>query len=158
METRRYAIRSLADITLQSDSDELMLREWTLALSWEDNAEQVVSTEQLSSAVLALINAMSDYSTDQRGDVGSWIRVAAVLSLGNITAHFAIQSSANTSPPFSQEVFDKFNSGLVKLLVEKLEPVRAAAARSWGSMKSAGVGNIWAWPEEDLVEVSLDEP
>lgn len=48
--------------------------------------------------------------------------------------------------------------GIVKLLVEKLEPVRAAAARCWGLLRAAGVSEVWVWPEGKVLDVELKEP
>lgn len=85
--------------------------------------------------------------------------MASLLALGDITTHLARHSlRAKVSQSFSQELYEKMMAGIVKLLAEKLEPVRAAAARTWETMKSAGVGQVWDWPEAELVDVVLEEP
>ena len=120
---------------------------------------------QLGNISSALIQALSDYSTDQRGDVGSWIRVASLNGLGGMMSHLsrdhlarAELSDQQSGLPISQAQFELAMTGVVKLLVEKLEPVRAAAARCWGLMRQAGAEQVWTWVEGRLVDVDLQEP
>jgi hypothetical protein len=85
--------------------------------------------------------------------------VAALHALGTISIRLAHQSTAEQDRlPFSQGLFEQLMAGLVKLLVDKLEPVRAAAAYNWGLMRMASVQSVWDWPESDVVSVTLEEP
>ena len=87
--------------------------------------------------------ALDDYSTDQRGDVGSWIRVAGLLALGQAISI----ASQKAEPKFwvSQDMLETALRGIIKLGMEKLEPVRAAAWRSWGLLRTCRADQTWEW-------------
>ena len=91
----------------------------------------------------AFIKALDDYSTDQRGDVGSWVRTAAIAALGRTVTFAAGRSNMHVF--ISQEVFDRTIGGTVKQGVEKLEPVRAEVWRSTSSMRDAKAAKTWQW-------------
>ena len=76
------------------------------------------TAEYRSSVVHALLLGLGDYTTDQRGDVGSWIRVSCSTGLGQLAEHIAA---------FGSQRMQVVINGLVKLLMEKLEVVRVAA-------------------------------
>jgi HEAT repeat protein len=81
--------------------------------------------------VEALTKALDDYTTDQRGDVGSWIRIAALSALGRIIP-------LNTHPPSKSDphMLERVVGGAVRLAVEKLEPVRGEAARTLAALRA----------------------
>ncbi|KAK4685879.1 tubulin-specific chaperone D, partial [Tremellales sp. Uapishka_1] len=112
VETRRYAIRSLADILCQYDSAGNIL----------------ISPSLYQSVVQLFILSLSDYSTDQRGDIGSWIRVVALNSLGRTLAH----------PFVPEDVFLEAVGAIIKQAVEKLEPVRQEAALALVALRKSG--------------------
>ena len=120
----------------------------------EDKHRQIMST---------LIAALGDYSTDQRGDVGSWIRVVALKAL-RITLlalcdrHASSQGSVNGDASHSkerqqgdnrgvvsQDMFEDIIANMARLGVEKLEPVRAAAAFAWTGLREGGAAGVWEW-------------
>jgi hypothetical protein len=101
-----------------------------------------------------LNSSLSDYSTDQRGDVGSWIRVAALKALRLLLLDACSSSSA--TKVISQDVFEDIISGFVRLGVEKLEPVRAAAAFAWTSLRTGGAAAKWAWEGSDAFIVPAE--
>lgn len=107
--------------------------------------------------VSALILALSDYSTDQRGDVGSWIRVAGVKALRLVLLHLCQRNDAERgSDTVTQETFEQIISGIARLGVEKLEPVRAAAAFAWTSLRASGAVQIWDWEGFDAFAVPAE--
>ena len=61
-ETRKQAVKSLVNVIM------------TLGI---ENIEPSL----LSSAIDTMFNALSDYQLDRRGDVGSWVREEAMVSL-----------------------------------------------------------------------------
>ncbi|KAJ9124791.1 hypothetical protein QFC24_003160 [Naganishia onofrii] len=81
-----------------------------------------VSTEEFFQCYQSFLDGLDDYSTDQRGDVGSWIRIACAQALPNLT-----RMAKATDAKLGDEAGKQAVYGLIKLSVEKLEAVRAAA-------------------------------
>lgn len=105
-----------------------------------------------------LINALDDYAVDNRGDVGSWVREAAMDGLkrcsfllcmsnsggGNLTQVTAINCSQSISGEterrqtttddvgsfFDEEIAMQVVGGLAKQAVEKIDRVRDVAGRT----------------------------
>ena len=107
-----------------------------------------MNSAQFDQVFNAMLKSLGDYSTDQRGDVGSWIRVAGVDGLGQAIAVASQQ-------PEPQELIstDKFQAaigGIVKLGMEKLEPVRAASWRTWRLLHDVHAGSVWKWEGDEV--------
>jgi hypothetical protein len=83
--------------------------------------------------VQAAINALSDYSTDQRGDIGSWIRITGLSALSQILTVMTIYSQLD------HEMVDSALGGIVKQGVEKLEPCRSQAYTTLAQLRQSGV-------------------
>jgi tubulin-specific chaperone D len=82
----------------------------------------------------ALTNCLDDYTVDSRGDVGSWIRIAACSSLVPI-----FQNSRNVDIRLTI-------AKLLRLSVEKMDRVRTAAGESLCAL-------IPLWPDaEDVLQ------
>lgn len=47
-----------------------------------------------------------------------------------------------------QDMFEQVITGIARLGVEKLEPVRAAAAYAWSGLRQGGAGSVWTWEGE----------
>ncbi|KAG8910157.1 hypothetical protein FRC01_006494, partial [Tulasnella sp. 417] len=76
-----------------------------------------------------LIGGLLDYTTDQRGDVGSWIRMACIRGLVDITLLSfdlaeKLQPLEEWIPP---SLFEKAISGTLKQAAERLDNVRLVA-------------------------------
>ncbi|KAI9058356.1 TBCD protein [Trametes sanguinea] len=81
----------------------------------------------------ALLNGLTDYTSDERGDVGSWVRTACVRGLASfITTLFAraamLPDLASYLPPESHH--DAIG-GILKQGVERLDNVRQQAGESF---------------------------
>lgn len=111
----------------------------------------------LGSTLEALIACLEDYMTDQRGDVGSWVRAAALRALGEMVAHIAASQGTEKAPALSQRIFDRVLDGMYKLAVEKLELVRGAAAYALSTMRKAGAAAIWQWDGFDCLSADVTE-
>jgi hypothetical protein len=78
-----------------------------------------------------LISCLEDYSVDERGDVGSWIRIAASRGLGLIVpALFATAVSKDLVPLtdyLAPATFVAILAALMKEIVERLDTVRQEA-------------------------------
>lgn len=87
--------------------------------------------------VLSLFNALhdglDDYSVDERGDVGSWIRIASVNALGSIietliTRAKHIENFEEYLPPLK---YHDSIRGILKQGVERLDNVRQESGRTF---------------------------
>lgn len=56
-------------------------------------AVDALTQEEAREAVGALLAAMEDYATDERGDVGSWVREAAMRGL-EVLCHCLVTADA----------------------------------------------------------------
>jgi hypothetical protein len=118
VETRRYALRSLANIAIQPIP---------------------FPTGVIHAIVQAAINALSDYSTDQRGDIGSWIRITGLAALNQMLSVPTIYGQLD------QDMVDSAIGGIVKQGVEKLEPCRSQAYTTLSQLRQSGV--TWSGQE-----------
>lgn len=94
--------------------------------------------------VVALTKALDDYTTDQRGDVGSWVRGEALRALSRVLV--AAASSPSPLSLVSQEAFSAAVNGMAKQALEKLDVVRGAATGAWGDLLAANADSVWTWP------------
>ncbi|WVR03591.1 hypothetical protein IAU60_000583 [Kwoniella sp. DSM 27419] len=131
VESRRYAARSLGDI-----------------LEQRVDRQMIVSPEQFEAVLLALLQGLEDYTTDQRGDVGSWVRATCCSSLGR-----AVSLNDKRAGLITIELFDSIVGGLIKQAAEKLESVRSEAALALVLMKDDG----WEWQGCEGLHVSLEQ-
>ncbi|CAK9785549.1 ARM repeat-containing protein [Cutaneotrichosporon oleaginosum] len=127
VETRRNAVRSLADLAVQTAGAELIL-----------------DATDFARVVVALTKALEDYATDQRGDVGSWVRAAAVCALSRVLV--AAASCPRPLDLVSQDAFAAATGGMAKQALEKLDVVRGAATAAWGDLLAANADSVWSWP------------
>ncbi|KAK8845579.1 hypothetical protein IAR55_006295 [Kwoniella newhampshirensis] len=131
VESRRWAVRSLGDIAVQ-----------------RREGSPVVSPPILISILTVGLFGLNDYTTDQRGDVGSWVRIASLNALGRIL--FALPPNTTW---VSANLFQELVGGIVKQSVEKLESVRAEAALALARLRGSG----WTWQGKiEGVDVSVD--
>lgn len=105
METRRASYQSILEILRVTEQSTIQ-----------------VSTEEFFQCYQSFLDGLDDYSTDQRGDVGSWIRIACSQALPNLT-----RMAKATDAKLGDEAGKQAVYGLIKLSVEKLETVRVAA-------------------------------
>ena len=97
-------------------------------------------TNVIHAIVQAAISALSDYSTDQRGDIGSWIRITGLSALGQMLSVPTIYSQLD------REMVDSAIGGIVKQGVEKLEPCRSQAYTTLSQLRQSGVH----WPGQEV--------
>ena len=102
-----------------------------------------VHDADLLAVVSGLRGGLDDYSTDQRGDVGSWTRVAAIAALSRVISHVARQPTPHDR--ITAAMFNQVIGGMVKQGVEKLEPVRAEVWRAFCQLRTARAETIWPW-------------
>ena len=73
----------------------------------------------------SIIAGFDDYTNDQRGDVGSWVRLAAIASISNLFA--AAFERLVEMDLLTQERLDRIVAALLKQGVERLDNVREAS-------------------------------
>lgn len=79
-----------------------------------------------------LFKALDDYSTDNRGDVGSWVRESAMYGLERCTYILCKRDSINKdqiSSYFDASLANNLVGSIVKQAVEKMDKLRESAAK-----------------------------
>ena len=104
----------------------------------------------------ALLNSLSDYSTDQRGDVGSWIRIAGIHALGQVISSLS-EISESPLAWISQDQFENAIGEIVKQGMEKLEPVRGAVWKTFRLLRRTRANDIWVWNGSSLWKFGLED-
>ncbi|XP_069005084.1 tubulin-specific chaperone D [Embiotoca jacksoni] len=110
-EARKEAIRSIAQVCVKA------------GVRANGSPDSALCSENVAEVYGALLRSMNDYTTDSRGDVGSWVREAAMTSLMELTMLVASDAPEILSP------------GLVKCMMcclaqqsaEKIDRCRAHA-------------------------------
>ncbi|KAI0822273.1 TBCD protein [Trametes gibbosa] len=92
-----------------------------------------VSAEIVCRMTDALLDGLTDYTSDERGDVGSWVRIACVKGLASFIQ--TLFTYAPHLPVFSDylspERYHSAVSGILKQGVERLDNVRQQAGDSF---------------------------
>lgn len=80
-----------------------------------------------------LFDALDDYAVDNRGDVGSWVREAAMDALERCTyilcKYDDLVPSNQLCPLFDEKIATNLIKGIAKQAVEKMDKIRGVAAR-----------------------------
>lgn len=81
----------------------------------------------------ALLEGLTDYSVDERGDVGSWIRIASIKGLASFaeTLFSCRKVMNNLEVYFTPEKYHDAVSGILKQGVERLDNVRLHAGQQF---------------------------
>ncbi|KAF8827678.1 hypothetical protein HHX47_DHR4000098 [Lentinula edodes] len=92
----------------------------------------------MSSIFDALLGGLNDYSVDERGDVGSWIRIACVNALGTIAETLMARAKhivhfESYLPPLK---YHDCIGGILKQGVERLDNVRQESGRTFTKLLS----------------------
>ncbi|GAA5821078.1 hypothetical protein JCM11251_001952 [Rhodosporidiobolus azoricus] len=82
-------------------------------------------TSLLPSAFEALLLGFSDYTNDQRGDVGSWVRIATLNSWSAL-----LSTLVRTTTAIKHDQVDQVVANMAKQAVERLDNVREVAGRA----------------------------
>ncbi|XP_064170432.1 tubulin-specific chaperone D [Anguilla rostrata] len=110
-EARRDAARAMAQVCE------------TVGVSAQGSGDSVLCAENVSEVYLALLDCLNDYTTDSRGDVGSWVREAAMSSLTEVTLLVVSSSPELLSP----ELCRRMMCCLAQQSAEKIDRYRAHA-------------------------------
>ncbi|KAG8708052.1 hypothetical protein FRC09_001475, partial [Ceratobasidium sp. 395] len=147
VEARRNCIASLADIVTR-----IM------------HASPGLLSSRMSRIYTTILSGLEDYAVDQRGDVGSWVRIASLRAIASTSeAIFARRSDLTHFeaylPPGAW--YDSIG-GVLKQGAERLDNVRAVAGEQlmilvWNpTIRKSAVGS-WAIPGLDKLESSFPQ-
>lgn len=127
-EARVCAAKAIAGVTRELLSASIAERRSLASSESNDSDLRAVVATVASEAMEAMLACAEDYCVDNRGDVGSWVREAAMEALPSVVA--AAQASApgasagdSSAIPSSAAVV----AALLKQASEKIDRVRAAA-------------------------------
>ena len=95
------------------------------------------------------MSCLTDYTVDQRGDIGSWVRLAALAALRQYVVQ-AVTAWPGVAPPgqeplLTQVQLDGVIGGMAKQAVEKLDNVREVAGTCLGEVLGAVERSEGGW-------------
>ena len=114
VETRRNAFASLAEAII----------------SLQDKVDQVLDGPSVTRVFTTMLAGLDDYTTDARGDVGSWIRMACLVGIRKLIDFLCSASNHPMLSWLNQETFDAICAGYCRQMVERIDAVRSQAAIS----------------------------
>ncbi|XP_029584980.1 tubulin-specific chaperone D isoform X4 [Salmo trutta] len=110
-EARRDAAKAMAQVCV------------TAGVSAQGSSDSVVCEGNVSAVYRALLDCMTDYTLDSRGDVGAWVREAAMTSLMEMTL-----CVVGTAPQLlSPDLVNGMMCSLAQQSAEKIDRYRAHA-------------------------------
>ncbi|XP_069785635.1 tubulin-specific chaperone D isoform X2 [Narcine bancroftii] len=110
-EARRDALRAIAEVCK------------TVGVNEDGPSDQVVCQSNVSQIYNTLLGCMNDYTTDIRGDIGAWVREAAMTSLMELTILLVQTHPRLISPDNCRHMM----CYLAQLSAEKIDRFRAHA-------------------------------
>lgn len=103
-----------------------------------------ITPDQSNALFNALISGLDDYTVDERGDVGSWVRMASLQ--GIVTYASTLFEHASSLPDLATYLPpDRFHiaaAGILKQGVERLDNVRQSAGECMGRLLRAPLPNV----------------
>ncbi|KAL8192430.1 hypothetical protein R6Q57_027615 [Mikania cordata] len=123
-EARVNAVKGLVSVceTLTSTTDHSGLQP-------DDHTSLCITIK--TEVMQSLFNALEDYSVDNRGDVGSWVRTAAMNGLEKCTYILSKSDKLDGNESlFDANIATNLVGGLVKQAVEKMDRLREVAAKT----------------------------
>lgn len=109
-EARRDALKALTNLSV------------TLG---DEIGSDIFPKEQIFKIYNVLLNGLTDYTQDKRGDVGAWVRESAVQGLQTLTSTVVDQA-----PHFlTDELIIKMMGGIAQQAVERIDRTRALAGK-----------------------------
>lgn len=118
----------------------------------------------MSQIYTTVLSGFEDYTADQRGDVGSWVRMAALRAVASISEALFLRrddlpSFENYLPP---NAWHSAIAGVLKQGVERLDNVRAVAGEQlmtllWSESVRNSARGQWEIPGLDKLEASFPQ-
>ncbi|XP_045891723.1 tubulin-specific chaperone D [Micropterus dolomieu] len=110
-EARRDAVKAIAQVCVKA------------GVCAHGSPDSTLCAENVAEVYGALLNSMNDYTTDSRGDVGAWVREAAMTSLMDVTMVVASSAPEILSP----DLVKCMMCCLAQQAAEKIDRYRAHA-------------------------------
>ncbi|KAM4531066.1 tubulin-specific chaperone D [Odontesthes bonariensis] len=110
-EARRDAVRSIAQVCMKA------------GVCAHGSPDSVLCSGNVAEVYDVLLNSLKDYTTDSRGDVGAWVREAAMTSLMEVTMLVASSAPEILSPDLVKPMM----CCLAQQAAEKIDRYRAHA-------------------------------
>uniref|UniRef100_UPI00398F11B9 tubulin-specific chaperone D n=1 Tax=Pristiophorus japonicus TaxID=55135 RepID=UPI00398F11B9 len=110
-EARRDALKAIAQVCK------------TVGVNEDGPCDQVICRSNVSQIYDTLLDCMNDYTTDSRGDIGAWVREAAMTSLMELTTLLVQTHPQLISPDNCRQMM----CYLAQLSAEKIDRFRAHA-------------------------------
>lgn len=97
----------------------------------DDKLKSVITYDDFQQVLGTLETCFTDYSTDQRGDVGSWVRTAAMELVNFLLPLIAKLDAQNgqLAPYLNTSSVTNIIAALLKQSVERIDKVRASAGK-----------------------------
>lgn len=110
----------------------------------------------------ALISGLDDYTVDERGDVGSWVRIASIQGLTSVSVTLLTltKTDATYMAYIPADMHQRVIAGILKQGVGRLDNVRQQAGESIHCLlkcplPSMGDTNPWKFHGEELFKELL---
>lgn len=153
-EVRKNAIQGLIELVTRvpiAESPEASVtdqsQEAPLATETQPSTTQCQLTfAQVSDLKEAFLTGMSDYTTDNRGDIGSLVREAAISAFGRLLVKLRshdvhqLQKDAKHIRVLTQEDLSLFVGRLIRLALEKIDRTRERAGVMFEQLIRCAVG------------------
>ncbi|KAF7659956.1 hypothetical protein LDENG_00290530 [Lucifuga dentata] len=110
-ESRRDAVKAIAQVCVKA------------GVCAHGSPDSVLCSENVADVYGALLDSMNDYTTDSRGDVGAWVREAAMTSLMDVTMMVVSSAAEILSPHLVKSMM----CCLAQQAAEKIDRFRAHA-------------------------------
>jgi tubulin-specific chaperone D len=121
-----------------------------------------VSTDHIIQLYNALISGLEDYTTDERGDVGSWVRIASIQGLTSVSLTLLTLAKSDTmyTEYIPANLYQKAIAGILKQGVERLDSVRQQAGEGIVRLLRCQLphvsdSNVWTFHGERLFKELL---
>nr|XP_008533177.1 PREDICTED: tubulin-specific chaperone D isoform X2 [Equus przewalskii] len=105
----------------------------TVGVKAGGSPDEVVCEENVAQIFRTLLDCLRDYTTDSRGDVGAWVREAAMTSLMDLT----LLLGRDQPELLEAQVCERVMCCLAQQASEKIDRVRAHAARMFMALLHA---------------------
>lgn len=120
-ETRRNALQSMIRIT----------RLIAFTPSCKSSIMGIyIDASLFSNLINSYCEALNDYRSDKRGDVGSWCRLQGIKGLTETILSVATSDDAKSYSFIADGVVERFVGSLLRLLAEPLDTIRQSAGES----------------------------
>ena len=124
---------------------------------------QVLSSS-MSQIYHTILSGFDDYTTDQRGDVGSWVRMAALRAVASISEALFLRKNdlASFESYLPPDAWHSVIAGVLKQGVERLDNVRAVAGEQlialiWSESIREGAVGQWAIPGLEKLKTAFPQ-